>query len=229
MLDISFQVELFEKDMEHMMTELNNVSAADNSPISLYEYFHISPIKVCTEIRRLRNIKQQTSSFSWKKTSMNGIKISSQATLNGACVNKSQPRLVMFLFFQLHLSFSLSTGGEDGLKEKRDTELIPVESLNLLLKSIGATLTDVQDVVFKYEHMQMLKQATHKSAAFILVCGILMFQESLPLNRFCLLFQTGLLWVDLPVLYHSAAAVGGHQTLFQAGNTHGQWHCRSGQ
>lgn len=175
------------------MTELNNVSAADNSPISLYEYFHISPIKVCTEIRRLRNIKQQTSSFSWKKTSMNGIKISSQATLNGACVNKSQPRLVMFLFFQLHLSFSLSTGGEDGLKEKRDTELIPVESLNLLLKSIGATLTDVQDVVFKYERMQMLKQATHKSAAFILVCGILMFQESLPLNRFCLLFQTGLL------------------------------------
>lgn len=193
MLDISYQVELFEKDMEHMMTELNNVSAADNSPISLYEYFHISPIKVCTEIRRLRNIKQQTSSFSWKKTSMNGIKISSQATLNGACVNKSQPRLVMFLFFQLHLSFSLSTGGEDGLKEKRDTELIPVESLNLLLKSIGATLTDVQDVVFKYERMQMLKQATHKSAAFILVCGILMFQESLPLNRFCLLFQTGLL------------------------------------
>lgn len=193
MLDISYQVELFEKDMEHMMTELNNVSAADNSPISLYEYFHISPIKVCTEIRRLRNIKQQTSSFSWKKTSMNGIKISSQATLNGACVNKSQPRLVMFLFFQLHLSFSLSTGGEDGLKEKRDTELIPVESLNLLLKSIGATLTDVQDVVFKYERMQMLKQATHKSAAFILVCVILMFQESLPLNRFCLLFQTGLL------------------------------------
>lgn len=218
MLDISFQVELFEKDMEHMMTELNNVSAADNSPISLYEYFHISPIKVCTEIRRLRNIKQPTSSFSWNKTSM-----------NGTCVNKSQPRLVMFLFFQLHLSFSLSTGGEDGLKEKRDTELIPVESLNLLLKSIGATLTDVQDVVFKYERMQMLKQATHKSAAFILVCGILMFQEALPLNRFCLLFQTGLLWVDLPVLYNSAAAVGGHQTLFQAGNTHGQWHCRSGQ
>lgn len=37
------------------------------------------------------------------------------------------------------------------MKEKRDTELIPVQSLNLLLKSIGATLTDAQDVVFKYE------------------------------------------------------------------------------
>lgn len=54
----------------------------------------------------------------------------------------------MFLL-QLHLSLSLSTGGEDGLKEQRKSELIPVQSLNLLLKSIGATLTDVQDVVFK--------------------------------------------------------------------------------
>lgn len=58
---------------------------------------------------------------------------------------------------QLHLSFSLSTGGEDGLKQKRETELIPVQSLNLLLKSIGATLTDVQDVVFKYGHMRRPK------------------------------------------------------------------------
>lgn len=53
------------------------------------------------------------------------------------------------MYLQMHLSFSLSTGGEDGLKEKRETELIPVQSLNLLLKSIGATLTDVQDVVLK--------------------------------------------------------------------------------
>uniref|UniRef100_A0A673CML0 Vacuolar protein sorting 13 homolog A n=1 Tax=Sphaeramia orbicularis TaxID=375764 RepID=A0A673CML0_9TELE len=94
------EVELFEKDIEYIKTELNHVSAADTSPISLYEYFHISPIK-------------------------------------------------------LHLSFSLSTGGEDGLKEKRDTELIPVQSLNLLLKSIGATLTDVQDVVFKLAFFEL--------------------------------------------------------------------------
>lgn len=39
-------MELFEKDMECMKTELNTVYAADTSPISLYEYFHISPIKV---------------------------------------------------------------------------------------------------------------------------------------------------------------------------------------
>ncbi|XP_063754200.1 vacuolar protein sorting-associated protein 13A isoform X1 [Eleginops maclovinus] len=94
------EVELFEKDIEYIKTELNHVSAADTSPISLYEYFHISPIK-------------------------------------------------------LHLSFSLSTGGEDGMKEKRDKELIPVQSLNLLLKSIGATLTDVQDVVFKLAFFEL--------------------------------------------------------------------------
>lgn len=41
-------MELFEKDLEYMATELNDVSAADTTPISLYEYFHISPIKVCT-------------------------------------------------------------------------------------------------------------------------------------------------------------------------------------
>lgn len=62
----------------------------------------------------------------------------------------------MFLL-QLHLSLSLSTGGEDGLKEQRESELIPVQSLNLLLKSIGATLTDVQDIVFKYEYIQRHK------------------------------------------------------------------------
>ncbi|XP_074527415.1 intermembrane lipid transfer protein VPS13A isoform X2 [Halichoeres trimaculatus] len=97
------EVELFEKDIEYIKTELNHASAADTSPISLYEYFHISPIK-------------------------------------------------------LHLSFSLSTGGEDGLKEKRDKEIIPVQSLNLLLKSIGATLTDVQDVVFKLAFFELTFQ-----------------------------------------------------------------------
>uniref|UniRef100_A0AAR2KLL4 Vacuolar protein sorting 13 homolog A n=1 Tax=Pygocentrus nattereri TaxID=42514 RepID=A0AAR2KLL4_PYGNA len=97
------EVELFEKDIEYLKTGLNNVSATDTSPISLYEYFHISPIK-------------------------------------------------------LHLSFSLSSGGEDGNKTKRETELIPVQSLNLLLKSIGATLTDVQDVLFKLAFFELTFQ-----------------------------------------------------------------------
>ncbi|TNM89668.1 hypothetical protein fugu_003902 [Takifugu bimaculatus] len=94
------EAELFETDLENIKMVLNSVSAADTSPISLYEYFHISPIK-------------------------------------------------------LHLSLSLSTGGEDGMKQERDTELIPVQSLNLLLKSIGATLTDVQDVVFKLAFFEL--------------------------------------------------------------------------
>uniref|UniRef100_A0A8C9TJI0 Vacuolar protein sorting 13 homolog A n=1 Tax=Scleropages formosus TaxID=113540 RepID=A0A8C9TJI0_SCLFO len=97
------EVELFLKDIENLKTELNHVSAADTSPTSLYEYFHISPIK-------------------------------------------------------LHLSFSLSSGGEDGNREKRETEVIPVQSLNLLLKSIGATLTDVQDVVFKLAYFELTFQ-----------------------------------------------------------------------
>uniref|UniRef100_A0A8C2TFF3 Vacuolar protein sorting 13 homolog A n=1 Tax=Coturnix japonica TaxID=93934 RepID=A0A8C2TFF3_COTJA len=93
-------LELFKKDVESLQEELMSVSSMDTSQISLYEYFHISPIK-------------------------------------------------------LHLSFSLSTGGEDSNKEERKRELIPLQSLNLLLKSIGATLTDVQDVVFKLAFFEL--------------------------------------------------------------------------
>uniref|UniRef100_A0A8C4VBW2 Vacuolar protein sorting 13 homolog A n=1 Tax=Falco tinnunculus TaxID=100819 RepID=A0A8C4VBW2_FALTI len=94
------ELELFKKDVESLQEELMSVSTTDTSQISLYEYFHISPIK-------------------------------------------------------LHLSFSLSTGGEDSNKEERKNELIPLQSLNLLLKSIGATLTDVQDVVFKLAFFEL--------------------------------------------------------------------------
>lgn len=54
------------------------------------------------------------------------------------------------LSLQLHLSVSLSSGREEAKDSGQRGGLIPVHSLNLLLKSIGATLTDVQDVVFKY-------------------------------------------------------------------------------
>uniref|UniRef100_A0A8C3R984 Vacuolar protein sorting 13 homolog A n=1 Tax=Cyanoderma ruficeps TaxID=181631 RepID=A0A8C3R984_9PASS len=94
------ELELFKKDVESLQEELMSVSSMDTSQISLYEYFHISPIK-------------------------------------------------------LHLSFSLSTGGEDSNKEERKNELIPFQSLNLLLKSIGATLTDVQDIVFKLAFFEL--------------------------------------------------------------------------
>ncbi|XP_026526945.1 vacuolar protein sorting-associated protein 13A [Notechis scutatus] len=94
------EVELFKKDIESAQEELKNAVSTDTSQISLYEYFHISPIK-------------------------------------------------------LHLSFSLSTGGEDSNRDEKHKELIPVQSLNLLLKSIGATLTDVQDVVLKLAFFEL--------------------------------------------------------------------------
>ncbi|KAG8519832.1 Vacuolar protein sorting-associated protein 13A, partial [Galemys pyrenaicus] len=93
------EVENFQKDIEAFQGDCKTVPFVDSSQVSLYEYFHISPIK-------------------------------------------------------LHLSVSLSSG-----KEAKDSEqhggLIAVHSLNLLLKSIGATLTDVQDVVFKLAFFEL--------------------------------------------------------------------------
>uniref|UniRef100_A0A8C6Y4R2 Vacuolar protein sorting 13 homolog A n=1 Tax=Naja naja TaxID=35670 RepID=A0A8C6Y4R2_NAJNA len=91
---------IYELLCKNISEELKNAVSTDTSQISLYEYFHISPIK-------------------------------------------------------LHLSFSLSTGGEDSNRDEKHTELIPVQSLNLLLKSIGATLTDVQDVVLKLAFFEL--------------------------------------------------------------------------
>nr|DBA31558.1 TPA: hypothetical protein GDO54_007385 [Pyxicephalus adspersus] len=48
---------------------------------------------------------------------------------------------------KLHLSLSLGAGGEDSNKEER--EIVAINSVNLLLKSIGATLTDVDNLIFK--------------------------------------------------------------------------------
>uniref|UniRef100_A0A8I3WA77 Vacuolar protein sorting 13 homolog A n=1 Tax=Callithrix jacchus TaxID=9483 RepID=A0A8I3WA77_CALJA len=93
------EVELFHKDIEAFQEEYKTVSV-DQSQVSLYEYFHISPIK-------------------------------------------------------LHLSVSLSSGREEAKDSKQNGGLIPVHSLNLLLKSIGATLTDVQDVVFKLAFFEL--------------------------------------------------------------------------
>uniref|UniRef100_A0A8C5ZJ41 Vacuolar protein sorting 13 homolog A n=1 Tax=Marmota marmota marmota TaxID=9994 RepID=A0A8C5ZJ41_MARMA len=93
-------LELFHKDKEAFEEEYETVSLVDQSQVSLYEYFHISPIK-------------------------------------------------------LHLSVSLSSGREEAKDSAHHGGLIPVHSLNLLLKSIGATLTDVQDVVFKLAFFEL--------------------------------------------------------------------------
>ncbi|KAI4542199.1 hypothetical protein MG293_007578, partial [Ovis ammon polii] len=94
------EVELFHKDIESFQEEYKIVSLVDSSQVSLFEYFHISPIK-------------------------------------------------------LHLSVSLSSGGEEAKDSEQHEGLMAVHSLNLLLKSIGATLTDVQDVVFKLAFFEL--------------------------------------------------------------------------
>ncbi|KAM6950364.1 intermembrane lipid transfer protein VPS13C [Lycodopsis pacificus] len=54
---------------------------------------------------------------------------------------------------KLHLSLSLGSSGEDSAQE---TEAL--QSFNLLLKSIGATLTDVDDLIFKLAFFQVKYQ-----------------------------------------------------------------------
>lgn len=51
---------------------------------------------------------------------------------------------IYIFIFQLHLSLSVGSSGEDS-----DQEMAAVQDFNLLLKSIGATLTDVDDIIFK--------------------------------------------------------------------------------
>ncbi|XP_041804195.1 vacuolar protein sorting-associated protein 13C isoform X2 [Chelmon rostratus] len=54
---------------------------------------------------------------------------------------------------KLHLSLSLGSSGEDCTQETA-----AVQSLNLLLKSIGATLTDVDDLIFKLAFFEVKYQ-----------------------------------------------------------------------
>uniref|UniRef100_A0A3B4TYL0 Vacuolar protein sorting 13 homolog C n=1 Tax=Seriola dumerili TaxID=41447 RepID=A0A3B4TYL0_SERDU len=54
---------------------------------------------------------------------------------------------------KLHLSLSLGSSGEDSAQE-----VAAVQSLNLLLKSIGATLTDVDDLIFRLAFFEVKYQ-----------------------------------------------------------------------
>lgn len=84
--------------------------------------------------------------------------------INTELVGTSVTDTSMLSFFEdfhispikLHLSLSLGSGGEESNQEKR--ELIPIHSVNLLLKSIGATLTDVDDLIFKLAYYEIRYQ-----------------------------------------------------------------------
>ncbi|XP_032555500.1 vacuolar protein sorting-associated protein 13C isoform X1 [Chiroxiphia lanceolata] len=103
--------------------------------------------------------------------------------LNTELMESSLTDLSMLSFFEhfhispikLHLSLSLASGGEASDKGE---DMIAIHSLNLLLKSIGATLTDVDDVIFKlaffeikyqfYKRDQLMKRVVrHYSEQFL--------------------------------------------------------------
>ncbi|XP_069723155.1 intermembrane lipid transfer protein VPS13C isoform X2 [Phaenicophaeus curvirostris] len=83
--------------------------------------------------------------------------------LNTELMESSLTDLSMLSFFEyfhispikLHLSLSLASGGESS--ESREA-MIAIHSLNLLLKSIGATLTDVDDLIFKLAFFEIKYQ-----------------------------------------------------------------------
>ncbi|XP_026067709.1 vacuolar protein sorting-associated protein 13C-like isoform X6 [Carassius auratus] len=55
---------------------------------------------------------------------------------------------------KLHLSLSLGSSGD----EPEQGDMVAVQSVNLLLKSIGATLTDVDDLIFKLAYFEVKYQ-----------------------------------------------------------------------
>ncbi|XP_075713818.1 intermembrane lipid transfer protein VPS13C isoform X2 [Rhinoderma darwinii] len=105
-------------------------------------------------------------------------------SLNTELMESSMTDITTLSFFEhfhispvkLHLSLSLGTGGEQSNKEEH--EIVAISSINLLLKSIGATLTDVDDLIFKlacfgvsykfYKRDQLMKLvARHYSEQFL--------------------------------------------------------------
>nr|XP_020640413.1 vacuolar protein sorting-associated protein 13C isoform X1 [Pogona vitticeps] len=95
------RMKLIQKDIDALNVQLLESSMTDISPLSFFEHFHISPLK-------------------------------------------------------LHLSLSLGSGGE--ASDKGKGEMIAIHSVNLLLKSIGATLTDVDDLIFKLAFFEIKYQ-----------------------------------------------------------------------
>ncbi|XP_069759027.1 intermembrane lipid transfer protein VPS13C isoform X1 [Narcine bancroftii] len=69
---------------------------------------------------------------------------------------------------KLHLSVSLDSGGEESGKKKQ--EAVPLQSVHILLKSIGATLTDVDDLIFKLAFFE-IKCQFYKRDQLMLAAG----------------------------------------------------------
>ncbi|XP_012861807.3 vacuolar protein sorting-associated protein 13C, partial [Echinops telfairi] len=84
--------------------------------------------------------------------------------LNTELMETSMTDISMLSFFEhfhispvkLHLSLSLGSGGEESDKGRQ--EMIAIHSVNLLLKSIGATLTDMDDLIFQLAYYEIRYQ-----------------------------------------------------------------------
>ncbi|XP_076984207.1 intermembrane lipid transfer protein VPS13C isoform X2 [Tamandua tetradactyla] len=84
--------------------------------------------------------------------------------LNAELLETSMTDISILSFFEhfhispvkLHLSLSLGSGGDGS--DRKNQEIIAIHSINLLLKSIGATLTDVDDLIFKLAYYEIRYQ-----------------------------------------------------------------------
>ncbi|XP_063305458.1 intermembrane lipid transfer protein VPS13C isoform X2 [Pelobates fuscus] len=96
-------------------------------------------------------------------------------SLNRELMESSMTDITTLSFFEhfhisplkLHLSLSLGAGG--GSSDKEELEIVAISSVNLLLKSIGATLTDVDDLIFKLACFEVKYQFYKRSQLMSLV------------------------------------------------------------
>ncbi|KAK1874874.1 Vacuolar protein sorting-associated protein 13C [Dissostichus eleginoides] len=116
---------LLDKDLKKLQTELMETSLSDQSTLSFFQHFHISPIKLHLSL-------SMGSSGSEESLEM----------IYNNCI---------CYMLQLHLSLSMGSSGSEESPEA-------MQSLNLLLQSIGATLTDVDDIVFKLAFFEVKYQ-----------------------------------------------------------------------
>ncbi|CAH2273272.1 Hypothetical predicted protein [Pelobates cultripes] len=96
-------------------------------------------------------------------------------SLNRELMESSMTDITTLSFFEhfhisplkLHLSLSMGAGG--GSSDKEELEIVAISSVNLLLKSIGATLTDVDDLIFKLACFEVKYQFYKRSQLMSLV------------------------------------------------------------
>lgn len=80
-------------------------------------------------------------------------KLKDVASVYSSQEQKSYFDMLHFSPLKVHISFSM-TGGAGGQKEGNKPTAIHSDFLNLLLQSVGVTLTEIQDVIFKLDYFE---------------------------------------------------------------------------